>query len=78
MGPRFRGDDSRASEALPHGVEAPGQNALLRMQAVFRFVENDGMRSIHHLVRDFFAPMRLTLALLPRMLARGSQTPLPR
>src|SRR5689334_11086049 len=33
-----------------HRVEAPGQNALLRMQAVFGFVEHDRLRAVDHLV----------------------------
>src|SRR6516165_8475057 len=42
---------------LPHRVEAPGQNALLRVQAVFRLVEHNRLRAVHHLVGDLLAAM---------------------
>src|ERR1700733_11724045 len=36
-------------------LKAPGQDAFLRVQTVFGFVEYDRVRAVHHLVGDFFA-----------------------
>ena len=36
-------------------VQAPGQNALLCVQAVFRLVEHDRLRPVDHLVGDLVA-----------------------
>src|SRR6202035_5630991 len=38
--------------ALPHRLEAPGQNALLHMQAVLGLVEHHRLRAVDHLVGD--------------------------
>ena len=38
--------------------QAPGQNALLRVQAVLRLIENHRLRPVDDLVCDFIAPMR--------------------
>src|SRR5262245_41848291 len=43
---------------LRHFVEAPRQNALLRMQAIFGFIEHHRLRTVDHLVGDLFATMR--------------------
>ena len=40
------------------GVQAPGQQALLGVQPVFRLVEHHRLRPVHHLVGDFLAAMR--------------------
>src|ERR1700733_8463655 len=37
------------------GVQAPGQNPLLRMQPVFGLVEHPRMRTVDHLVGDLLA-----------------------
>src|SRR6202008_4164060 len=47
-------DDERA---LPHGVKAPGQNALLRVQAIFGLIEHHRLRPVDHLVGDLLAAM---------------------
>src|SRR5262249_45279182 len=39
-------------------VQAPGQNAFLRMQAVLGLVEHDRLRPVDHLVRDLLAAVR--------------------
>ena len=40
------------------GVQAPGQDALLGMQAVLRLVEHHRLRPVDHLVGDLLAAMR--------------------
>jgi hypothetical protein len=40
-----------------NAVEAPGQNALLRVQAVFGLVEHHRLRAVDHLVGDLLAAM---------------------
>src|SRR5262249_58514208 len=39
------------------GVQAPGQNAFLGVQAVLGLVEHNRLRPLDHLVRDLLAPM---------------------
>src|SRR5580698_1045718 len=39
------------------GVQAPGQNALLRMQPVLGLVEHHRVRAVDHLVGDLLATM---------------------
>src|SRR3954454_1656698 len=39
------------------GAHGPEQHALLRMQAVFRLVEDHALRTVDHLGRDFLAAM---------------------
>ena len=51
------GAATHSTVALLHCVEAPGQNALLRVQAVFGLVEHDRLRAIDHLVGDLLAAM---------------------
>src|SRR5689334_10720539 len=46
-----------AQFSLRHGVETPGQNALLRVEAVFGLVEHDRLRTVDHLIGDFLAAM---------------------
>ncbi len=41
-----------------HRVEAPRQNAFLRVQAIFGLVEHHRLRAVDHLVGDFVAAMR--------------------
>ena len=40
------------------GVQAPGEHALLRVQAVFRLVEHHRLRPVDHLVGDLLAAVR--------------------
>src|SRR5690349_5944510 len=44
--PRTRGRQrsNRLPRVSPHRVKAPGENALLRVQAIFGFVEHDRLR----------------------------------
>src|ERR1022692_4563056 len=44
----FRGEQ----KSLPRRVKAPGQNALLRVQAIFGLVEHHRLRAVDHLVGD--------------------------
>ena len=41
----------------PAAPQAPGQDALLRVQPVLGLVEDHGLRSVHDLVRDLLAAM---------------------
>src|SRR5438046_2739118 len=47
-----------APEANSPGVETPGQDALVRVQAVLGLVEHDRLRPVDHLVGDLLAAVR--------------------
>jgi len=59
--PRIENPDFAAlhpgSKRLLHRVEAPGQNALLRVQAVFGLVEHHRLRAVDHFIGDLLAAM---------------------
>ncbi len=49
--------DDAARLRLSGRVQAPGQQALLGVQPVFRLVEHHRLRPVHHLVGDLLAAM---------------------
>src|SRR5262249_19251212 len=44
--------------SLRSRVQAPSQDALLRVQAIFRLVEYDRLRTVDNLIGDFLTAMR--------------------
>lgn len=54
---RLSGTTAENGAALLHRVKTPGQNALLRVQAVFGLVKHDRLRAVDHLVGDLLAAM---------------------
>ena len=55
---RLRRDDKAISPCSRHRLKTPRQNAFLRVQAIFGFVEHHRLRTVDHLVGDFVAAMR--------------------
>ena len=56
--PAFGITDIRAAKTLGVDVQAPGEQTLLGMQAIFRLVEHHRLRSVDHLVGNLLAAMR--------------------
>src|SRR5208283_2170599 len=52
--------------------ETPGKDALLRMQSVFGLIENDGLRTVDHIVGHFLAAMGRQAMHEDRVLVRTS------
>ena len=56
-------------------LQAPGENALLRVQAVLGLVEDDGLRTVDHFVGDFLAAVGRQAMHEDRILGGGRHQP---